>query len=1085
MSINVQLSTLSLTAKSNFKDNYEVFVKEVAFDGGLSNPDQNAIHRQYLGRNHIDDGLSAEVYAFNISTNSICLDRAEIEGQGRLRVLSVSSVQLQTMVSQWPSPWLAPSPFLSGDPNAPLLVIQIVVGSTELTERFEVLQRLVADAKPSESSLGASPLLPSILSPVPRIAIAVEFGSFLGRLICSDSGGTKHFAMEARTDGFIFTADSNFFTGSYAAHRHDFENAFPDRIPLQMVIGLSFVSEPTFIRVRSDYHSGGHRFSKFGTTESDSYGDPILCLESVEVMGQATAIGDVKDDMESTVSLDTSSIVWDLHCSTDAISIEVWHPNVVMALTKLLSLAGPRLNNTVPTSPPSCLLDKLPAGLSLTLSWARFILFVTGPDLNPNEDMEITRGLALRTGLSTHYSALRSSHVHAFSSLPVESQTRQKLYLPEQRIIAAVATAKSSAVTHEVQVFCQVNLWDSALRSAAATKYVADDPHIAERDDPTLKPQEFVQVPNLKIDINLSGVRGRSAADDAKEQCQLILHIPYVRGTFQLVHVYSLLLAARTVKSLLRDRERFGPSPIQKAPSTMSFQLQATIKTIQVFWSLPKQTFANRIDSINAHYSSNGQIGLGWSSFLLWVPIPPGINKWDDSTEDTWEELLRLQKWTISLPPSSASAPVILVEGDSARLRIPFGFVLAHLILDVTVTMKCLRHLTKMIAADCYSDIPSPTAEAAKAVPNLTISIQCLFVEFADDPFEAKLGRIWRAGFGACRQRLDREDAFNAKVAAILAAEAQAPLPSARGSDSDYHFSPSHSVSVEDARVRLAMVHAVDWTLRVREEGEKCSRKERALKQRLLGQKVVKGAFNVPNIVTVTAAKDDPPLFRAVLRNLLLKISKPSFPSGTLSDFLHEQGHGLPHDTEFSLLLPMHLNLSLSSMRMCLRDYPIPLLDIRENSKKGVPELEFDTNLVIAEEMGTALSVNWIECQVVGLHSDIGGAKPMSISVPKTMMPVKTYASPIINVTANNVTSLAWGVSYGAATQDLTRVLETLSTPPCDSSPNLGFWDKVRYLSCILTRFTYIPFQMRLIFHWNIKVSFTNEVRLHLTGKIK
>src|SRR6201999_1827789 len=116
--------------------------------------------------------LSAEVYAFNISTNSICLDRAEVEGQGRLRVLSVGSVQLQTMVSQWPSPWLAPSPFLSGDPNAPLLVIQIAVGSTELTERFEVLQRLVADAKPSESSLGASPLLPSILSPVPRIAIA-------------------------------------------------------------------------------------------------------------------------------------------------------------------------------------------------------------------------------------------------------------------------------------------------------------------------------------------------------------------------------------------------------------------------------------------------------------------------------------------------------------------------------------------------------------------------------------------------------------------------------------------------------------------------------------------------------------------------------------------------------------------------------------------------------------------------------------------------------------------------------------------------------------------------------------------------
>jgi hypothetical protein len=373
-------------------------------------------------------------------------------------------------------------------------------------------------------------------------------------------------------------------------------------------------------------------------------------------------------------------------------------------------------------------------------------------------------------------------------------------------------------------------------------------------------------------------------------------------------------------------------------------------------------------------------------------------------------------------------------------------------------------------------------------VPNLTVSIQCLSLEAADDPFEAKLGLIWRAGFGACRQRLDREDAFKAKVTAILAAEAQAPLPSARESDSDYHFSATHSVSVEDARVRLAMVHAVDWALRIREEGERRSGKERTLKQRLLGQNVMKGAFNVPNIVTVTAPKDNPPLFRAVLHNLLVKVSKPSFPSSALSNFLHEQGNGLPHDMEFSLLLPMHLNLSLSSARMCLRDYPIPLLDIRENSKKGIPELEFDTDLVVAEEMGTAQSVDWIECQVVGLHSDIGGAKPMSISVPKTMMPVKTYANPIVRVTAIDVTSLAWGVSYGAATQDLTRVIETLSTSPCDSSPHLGFWDKVCYPLLIdHSKEIYLSMltQMRLIFHWKIKVSFTNEVRLHLTGEMK
>lgn len=1058
MSVNVKLSTLKLAAKSNIEETYEVIIEELAFDGGLSNPDENPIHQQYLGRNpQVEDGLSAEVYAFNMSTSNICLVRAEAKGRGRLRVISVGGVQLQTMISQWPSPWLAPSPFLSGDSNAPLLVIRISVGNTEVTERFEVLQRLVADAKPNESSLSAAPLLPTILSPVPRVAIAVEFGSFLGRLICCDSSGTKHFALEARTDGLMFNADSYFFTGSYSGYRSNLDNALPDRMPLHMIVSISFMLEPMFLRVRSECH-GGHQFLKVGAAEPDSLGDPLLCLESIEIMGQATAVGDVKDDMESIVSLDTASVVLDLHCSTDAISIEVWNPNVIMVLTELLSLSRPRSSNTVSTASPSYLLDKLPTGLALTFSCARFVLFVTGHDLNPNEDMDITRGLALRTGLSVHYSALRLAHLHAFNSLPDESQTRQKLYLPERRTIAAVAAAKSSAVTQQMQAFCRVNLWDSVLRSAAATQYVADDPHIAERDDPALKSREFVHIPSVRVDINLFGRRGRTTADDAKEQCQLILHVPYIRGTFQLVHAYSVLVAARMVKSLLRDQDRFQPPPVQEAPSTMAFQLQATIKTIQLLWSLPTQKFANRIDTINGHYSSSGQIGLGWNCFLVWVPVPSGINKWDDCAEDSWQELVRLQKWAISLPSSSGPTPSILVEGDSARLHIPFGFIIANLILDVTVTVKCLRHLTNMVAADCYSNIPSPTAEAAKVAPNLTVSIQSLFLEAADDPFEAKLGLISRAGFGACRQRLDREDAFRAKVAAILAAEAQTPLPSARESDSEYHFSATHSVSVEEARTRLTMVHAVDWVLRIKEENDKRSRKEISLKQRLLGQNVTKGASRIPNIVSVTAIKDNPPLFRAVLHNSLLRVSKPSFSPSALSDFLHKQGNGLPRDMQFSLLLPMHLNLSLSSIRMCLRDYPIPLLNIRENSKpKGIPELEFDTDLVIAEEMGTAQSVDWIECQIVESHGDIGGAKPMSINVPKTVMPVKTYANPIVRVTAVNVTSLAWGVSYSAATQDLTRVIETLTTPPCDPSPQLGFWDKVcPLLPSHLTRFTYL-----------------------------
>ena len=97
-----------------------------------------------------------------------------------------------------------------------------------------------------------------------------------------------------------------------------------------------------------------------------------------------------------------------------------------------------------------------------------------------------------------------------------------------------------------------------------------------------------------------------------------------------------------------------------------------------------------------------------------------------------------------------------------------------------------------------------------------------------------------------------------------------------------------------------------------------------------------------------------------------------------------------------------------------------------------------------AEEMGGERSVDWIKSVVLKENYGIYGASPLSISVPKTIMPVKSYARPRIRVLTDDVTDFAWGVSYGSATQDLMRVIDTLSHATKDQSPPIGFWDKVR-----------------------------------------
>lgn len=1041
--INVHPTTVELTSMSAQGDEFAAAFQKVQVGLNLSSPDQSSLHRETLGRSPSDDDLEAEVYVLDVATSSVAVHRVDTGASERLQVLYVGKTHTHVLVSQWPTPWLASSRFLVGDPNASLLAARLFVESIELTERLDALKSMLLRFGSPPKPTGTVPGLPAVLSPVPRLVLTVEIGSICGRIICAKPSGMEPFAVEARTDGFTAVAHSRFVVRSHSSVK---KGPISEYLPVQMMLETSFILKPTFVRILTE-HAGISPPPKLVMAES-SPGDPLLSLETVELVGQVLAVGDFKDDTESVVLLDTASILADFHCSIDALLFEIWHPNV-LAATSILLRAFEKPTAQSPTSSSRPLLDKLPAGITFTFALARLVFFVTAPDLNPAEESGITRGVAFRTGLSFSYCSLRPIHAQYFRSLWSKSQTRHKLYLSEEHTVESVAAAKSSAMTQQVQAYFRIGFWDTMLRSAAATQYVADDPYISERDDPALKAHEFLHVQSIRVDANLFGKRGHAATDGLKDICQTSLEIPSVRATFQLLHVYSMLLAAQTVSSIFRrDHRESQLRTIRAHPSTLAFNFKAKIKTLQVFCDLITQKLASRFDHIDAHFSSHAQPGLGWTSLVVWVP-PLQRSTQGATGERKWDELGRLQSWNLSLPQPLGTGAFV-VEGDSLRLRIPYGFVLAHLIRDLTVTVKALRHLKNMVASHSYSDMPSPSAEAAKAIPNLTIQIRSLFLEAADDPFECKLGLIWRTGFEACRQRIDREDAFKAKVAAILAAETQATQENHQ-SESDYQFTPLHSISVEDAYVRLSMVHTVDWTLRLREQGEKRSAQERASKQRLQGQAAMKRGSNVPDLVPVAIPEDVPPLLRLVLCDVKVQIQKPSFPESSLPDFLHERGSGLPRDTQFTLLVPMHLNISLGSLRVSLRDYPLPLLCIKENSKKSTLAFEFDTDLVVAEEMGTARSIDRIECPVVGLDGDIQGAKSMTIYVPKTMMPVKTYACPIIHVAAEHVTSFAWGNSYGAATQDVTRVIETLTHPPPDSSPGVGFWDKVSTHSSFLS----------------------------------
>ena len=193
--------------------------------------------------------------------------------------------------------------------------------------------------------------------------------------------------------------------------------------------------------------------------------------------------------------------------------------------------------------------------------------------------------------------------------------------------------------------------------------------------------------------------------------------------------------------------------------------------------------------------------------------------------------------------------------------------------------------------------------------------------------------------------------------------------------------------------------------------------------------------------------RKSPPLVRLLLKELKLHIRPPA-SSGEygIVDFMSDLDESLPRDTRFNLLVPVHIQLSSLTANVSIRNYPLPLLNIPPSPSPNSLPLFFEGDLVVAEQLGPASSVSWIDCTVVPPSSDLTDAAPFILSIPKTVMPVKIYSQATMKIFSSSTVDFTWGISYMPAIQCVAKIIEGITHPPPDSSPAIGFWDKV---SCL------------------------------------
>ena len=1011
---------------------YKTLIKDVVADFSLSNPDRNWLHRKHFGCSTKRDTYDPDAYSLKLTLRQITVERQT--QHHTMQLARLDSFDLTAFASQWPIPFLAISPFMR-DANGPILAVHTRVAGVQITERTQDLQRLIVIMESIPKTQHTPPTPPTSLS-IPRLIIDLESGPIGARIIYDADKGEKHRALELRCNGFAVSLTSEYKYPSVAITK-----TFPQSSSVQSLhwnCNLSIVLEPVLVRVRSKnivVESETHL-----TSDKDFLDDPpVLSLGMIEVNVASNAVAQTDGAAESLAIIDKSTLVYELSAAFDTICTELWHPISVDATLRLLSIIPLETKIPEATFEPQSQFTRLPAGLSAKIAVSRFVVYITSPVISPGENLELSRGFAMLTTISWEYCSLHASHSHWFDD-PKRTRSRAKLLLSAEPSVDALVAAKTIVPPNEKSAFVKVQIFNLAFRSAVATLYEPDDPVIVGRDDLAESHQEFLRIDHMHFDLCLS-CKMLSPQESLTDICNISVQIPSIRADLELAHVYSVLLGLQTFHIMSLHRPPRPVSRVAVSKKNIVFMLHGNIMTIQIHLALPNQKLLARIDKLSPSMDSSGPPRIRMAKMAVFVFLPPQINRWEEPMESRWDEFVALQAWEICPAPQDGLI-TISVNGDSARLRIPYGFVLADLVQDIIVSVKAIRHILHMASAGNYSAMPTPEPEGPKSVPHITLRLECLCLEAGDDPFESKLALIWQAGAEAVKQRLDREEAFKAKVATILTAapDLHAVLPRTEG-EHEYQFSAKHSVSLEDARKRLDDLHALDWTLRLQMLKEQRSKEEEAIMHKT--RSLPPTSLRLPNLTPTPSSLKAPPLLRVTFHNLSLIISPPSFSIDRLPDVMHDLGSGLPRNTKFSLLVPLHIHFTLSSLQISLRDYPLPLLQVPSRGNSREVSWTFDTDFIIAEEMGSELTVDWIDCPIIQPRQALHGEVPFSFAVPKTINPVKTYAAPTIEVTTSGPTILSWAVSYGPAIQDLVRVVDTLSSSPRDSSPAVGFWDKV------------------------------------------
>lgn len=259
----------------------------------------------------------------------------------------------------------------------------------------------------------------------------------------------------------------------------------------------------------------------------------------------------------------------------------------------------------------------------------------------------------------------------------------------------------------------------------------------------------------------------------------------------------------------------------------------------------------------------------------------------------------------------------------------------------------------------------------------------------------------------------------------------------------------SSSVSIPQAREQLNQYFSTNWILEYNqaEANLKASIREQ-IKSDFMNDTIDPDFLSQERIVDYSPF---PFLFFMHITDMDWFIAKPSLTEDGLRDFLYDVGKGQPRDTRYSVLMPLYNNLTCGSLRLQLRDYPLPFLyfpELHASQKKDIPNIQIEGVFCIAETLSVEESnMRQVFVSVDPLdkaHPASNALNPFMVQINRTVASVKMFTDLQFQINTLNPSMITWCVSMQPAIQSFMQVFDLLSKPPIDPSEKLGFWDKIR-----------------------------------------